>query len=368
MPVPRSVLGKSSRRTRKVIHIASQRTDEDGPCLPPDLLNSRDLSKQFDRNTLSRLYRTEYSKLPSARRGCRHYVKGFLHKNFDPNVAWIIDPYHVNAIDLHVTVHITCSATKAAVHRMSVVHQLRYLPGILGNCCNYLLDDIHVHCNDVKKNGSGGARAGMGDQGLMHPIGTHINISGDMVRYRTSSDAPSIPLLAKAVAASATIAAVTIPGVLRLAQDLEKDSAMIPVQGSMDGDGKFAHVGHSMDLSVNLSNSSHYDVNDGCQGFSIWTEDNPGSTKNLYFILPNVEGQFPNSDRKFSGIAIALRHGVLISRDRRLLRHCTSHIESRTGNVYGSFFAAKSRIVKHGMQRALRAGEIGVQPRGEIDI
>ncbi len=187
-----------------------------------------------------------------------------------------------------------------------------------------------MHCNDVKKNGSGGARAGMGDQGLMHPIGTHINISGDMVRYRTSSDAPSIPLLAKAVAASATIAAVTIPGVLRVAQDLEKDSAMIPVQGSMDGDGKFAHVGHSMDLSVNLSNSSHYDVNDGCQGFSIWTEDNPGSTKNLYFVLPNVEGQFPNSDRKFSGIAIALRHGVLISRDRRLLRHCTSHVFSVT--------------------------------------
>lgn len=59
-------------------------------------------------------------------------MKGFLHKNFDPNVAWIIDPYHVNAIDLNVTVHITCSATKAAVHRMSVVHQLRYLPGILG--------------------------------------------------------------------------------------------------------------------------------------------------------------------------------------------------------------------------------------------
>ena len=257
---------------------------------------------------------------------------------------------------------ILCSATKAAVRRVSVVH-IRNLTGVVGKSCTTLLDDIHAHCKDVKKNGSGGARAGMGDQGLMHPIGTHINMAGNMVRYKTSSGASSIPLLAKAVAASATLAAVTIPGVLRVIQDLEKDSAMSPVEG-MDGEGKFARVGLTMDLSVNLSNSSHYDVNDGCQGFSIWTEDNPGTTKKWYFVLPNVEGQFPKSDRKFSGIAIELRHGVLISWDGRLIRHCTSHIESRTGNVYGSFFAAKSRIVKHGMQQALRAGATTSVPAG----
>jgi hypothetical protein len=172
------------------------------------------------------------------------------------------------------------------------------------------------------------------------------------------------PLLAKAVAASATLAAVTIPGVLRVAQDLENDSAMSPVQG-MDGDKESAHVGHTMDLSVNLSNSSHYDVNDGCQGFSIWTEDMPGSTKNWYFVLPNVEGHFPKSDRMFSGIAVKLSHGVLISWDGRLVRHCTSHINSREGNVYGSFFSAKSRIIKHGMHRALRlSGEVGAPVGG----
>jgi hypothetical protein len=43
-----------------------------------------------------------------------------------------------------------------------------------------------------------------------------------------------------------------------------------------------------MDASDNLVNASHYDTNDGSQGASIWTEDKPGSTRDWYFVLPNV--------------------------------------------------------------------------------
>ena len=44
----------------------------------------------------------------------------------------------------------------------------------------------------------------------------------------------------------------------------------------MAGDGCYGRVSHFMDVSVDLSNASHYDMNDASQGFSIWTEDSPG--------------------------------------------------------------------------------------------
>jgi hypothetical protein len=59
----------------------------------------------------------------------------------------------------------------------------------------------------------------------------------------------------------------------------------------MAGDGKYGRVSHSMDASDNLVNASHYDTNDGSQGASIWTEDKPGSTRDWYFVLPNVFGK-----------------------------------------------------------------------------
>jgi hypothetical protein len=79
--------------------------------------------------------------------------------------------------------------------------------------------------------------------------------------------------------------------VLRVAQNLEDDAGMQRLPG-MDGCDHFGHVTHTLDLSVNMSNASHYDVNDASQGFSIWTEDKPGTTKNWYFVLPNLVGTF----------------------------------------------------------------------------
>jgi hypothetical protein len=117
----------------------------------------------------------------------------------------------------------------------------------------------------------------------------------------------------------------------------------------MEGDGNLCYVTHSMDLSVNLSNSSHYDVNDASQGFSIWTEERPGTTRSWYFVLPNMNGTFPDSEREYYGIAIKLTHGVLISWDGRLIRHCTSVMSRHGGNVFGTFFAAKTKVIKYGM-------------------
>ena len=154
-----------------------------------------------------------------------------------------------------------------------------------------------------------------------------------------------------------------------MAQDLEDDAGVSRLPGfegenlkgaRKKGDGVspcFCFLCHTMDLSINLANASHYDVWDASQGFSIWTEDFPGSTKNWYFVLPNLRGNFSDSNREYRGVAIKLTYGVLISWDGRLIRHCTSICE-RKGDVCGSFFAAKTRVVKFGMKLAQQ----GLQP------
>ena len=136
-------------------------------------------------------------------------------------------------------------------------------------------------------------------------------------------------------------------------QDMEDDADINPL-GGMAGDGTFARVSHTMDVSVDLSNSSHYDANDASQSFSIWTEDSPGTTNSWYFILPNVSGKKNISGRTYDGVAIKLTHGTLISWDGRLIRHCTSVMDRKEGcHVYGTFFGAKTKVVHYGVQRAI---------------
>ncbi|KAI2503991.1 hypothetical protein MHU86_10488 [Fragilaria crotonensis] len=367
LPPNCSIVGMAPRLKAKSTHNTCQLTDEDGPALPPDFVDGEDLSTRCDCNKLTGLYRHAYSTSNSARRGCRHYAGGFLHKNIDPKTTFVIDPTKCAEMDLLVDVLIRHCDKKAALRRHSVV-QIRYLPDVVGEGCDSLLQDINNHCKEVKRKGNGGARAGKGDRGKMHPIGTRIDQWGNKVRYCTSSDPSSVHLLSKAVMATSKLASVTIPGVLRVAQDLENDASMKALDG-MNGDGRCVccRVAHSMDLSVNLSNASHYDVNDACQGFSIWTEEKPGTTDDWYLVLPNMQGTFPYSDREYYGIAIKLTHGVLISWDGRLIRHCTSIMSRNWGDVFGTFFAAKTKVIKRGMldsQRKEKEGESSLECGG----
>ena len=348
---------------------ARQCTDEDGPCLPPDFIDGKDCSHWGMRRRIH-AFRARYFNSPSARRGCRHYARAMLHKKIDPHVTWVIEPSRLMAeVDLHITVHIPYKDGKAALHRTSVL-KIRFLPEVIGESnCTPLLEAIHDHCSQVKSGKRGGARAGKGDNGVMVPIGCHIERDGRKSRYVASSHESEIPKLRKAVTAAFKLASVTVPGVVRVAQDLEDDAGVSRLPGfegenrkcaRKTGDGvspRFCFLSHTMDLSINLANASHYDVWDASQGFSIWTEDYPGSTRNWYFVLPNLRGYFPDSTREYRGVAIKLTHGVLISWDGRLIRHCTSICE-RKGDVCGSFFAAKTRVVKFGMKQA----QHGLQP------
>ena len=339
--------------------------DEDGPCLPPDFINGKDSELSMKARRI--LYRRRYQQTPSAKRGCRHYVRSMLYKRIDPKVTWIIDPADGSPeVDLHITVLIGPHGRmtgKAGLHRVSVL-KIRYLPQVVGDeQSTTLLKDIHEHCIQVKNGKRGGARGGKGDNGHMYPIGNHAD-GLEMKRYAASSHESHIPKLRKAVTAAYKLASVTVPAVVRVIQDIE-DDAGVPRLAGMDGekgrvtrvDGKsvlhrFCLLGHTMDLSVNLENASHFDVNDASQGFSVWTEDYPGGNKTWYFVLPNLRGKFPDSDREYQGVAIKLSHGVLISWDGRVVRHCTSVRDEPNGDVCGTFFAAKTRVVRQGMRRA----------------
>jgi hypothetical protein len=107
-------------------------------------------------------------------------------------------------------------------------------------------------------------------------------------------------------------------------------------------------VGMSLDVSDNLSNSSHYDIHDASVGFAVWTKT-AGASKHWYFVLPNVYGRSKQiRGGHFNGVAIRLRHGMAISWDGRVIRHCTSVMDLdcvANQRVFGTFCAAKSKNI-----------------------
>ncbi len=127
-------------------------------------------------------------------------------------------------------------------------------------------------------------------------------------------------------------------------------------------------VGYTIDMSVDLGNSSHFDVNDASQAFSVWLEEMVGHEENRFFVLPNVHGVRLEQGKQieFQGMAVKLGHGVAISWDSRKIRHCTSvscpdgmkagyvakgNKCSFRNHLYGVFSAAKEKIVKAGRVR-----------------
>jgi hypothetical protein len=95
----------------------------------------------------------------------------------------------------------------------------------------------------------------------------------------------------------------------------------------------------------------------------VWTgEEVPGLGANWFFVLPNVHGK-KTDGTEFHGMAMRLGHGVAISWDGQVIRHCTSasHPDGmergRVGemkdshfktHLYGTFSAAKEKIVHMG--------------------
>ena len=92
----------------------------------------------------------------------------------------------------------------------------------------------------------------------------------------------SCHVMSKAVLDVTRLAAVTITAVPRVVQDMDEDGGIPPPEGGKNGKGQILCVSRTMDDNVDLSNSSHCDDNNNAsQGFSIWAEDSPGTTRDL---------------------------------------------------------------------------------------
>ena len=353
-------------RRLKVLSVY-QVADEIGPALPPDHIGGQ--WQRDDWPSLRRAYRAAINLSRSSKRGCRHYAQSHLHFRIDPEKTLVIDSKDQDW-DLRIATQVKRAGderkldkngrtqSRLALARDSVV-QIRSLMN-LGSGGRKLVNDVWEHARSAVKGNKQSARRGLGDVGSMHPIGMRVmKDNKTRTRYKTSRAKHEQRALRKAIIAAARLAAVTIPGILRLIQDVEEDGDIAPPEGGMNGGGIFHRVSFTMDVSFDLANASHVDVNDASQGFSIWTEDDPGGTKEWYFVLPNVYGRRPNNPDGtpggvFHGVAIKLTHGVLISWDGRVIRHCTSMMErpDESKHVYGSFFAAKSSVVAFGARMA----------------
>ena len=148
-------------------------------------------------------------------------------------------------------------------------------------------------------------------------------------------------------------------------RDTEENCGIQPVQ-PMDGKGG-RRVGYTVDTSVDLGNSSHFDSNDASQGYSLLGEEVPGRGTIWYLVMPNNHGCRPGANFTwvpFAGLAFMITNGVSLSWDGRDIRHCTSVLEpegrpvgesaddcaggvQQTENhLYGTFTAAKERVVE----------------------
>ena len=363
-----------------------------------------------------RQYQTELNKSPSSKGRCRHYVAGALHRNI-PKGAYIVRPISDGAFDFIVSIQIprlyssangpvpdglpdeskfefvstshnrtadtasikttTEKLTKWVTQRESVV-KVRYLKGgseytrpLLS--IRDLGEQLHVGVKNV-----GSCRAGYGDFGKMYPLGSRVTTEekvAKVVAYKCNAIAgPSC--LVGAVSGLYDIGMSVFPSALRSLQDsermygltaledMEKSTGSTTTTTKSTSNKSFIHqqsvvknVSLTIDCSSDLSNSSHYDVNDGSVGYAVWTESCPGLAENWYFILPTVYGETPTGE-PFSGLAIELSHGVAIQWDGRVIRHCTSMMHTpKSNHVYGTFCAAKSKLVDFGL-RSFRESKI----------
>jgi hypothetical protein len=389
--------------------------DADGPMMAPDFIGGE------DKRTVPSDYRAAaYQQLllyaNSAKKDGRHYVDGCWHYEL-PESCWIINPMETHFVDVIMDIDMG-DVVGGTRNRESVV-MIRNVTKVDAHDDHLkLLEQVTLGCAQLRvSEAKGTARAKSADVGTMFAIGTRIPYEKKDPEMKVPSTAPyasngcvSEGILRKLVADLATIGCCCFPQVYSVIRDTEGNTGLLPVppmdgealptptpkgqtadlscelEGILCDDGatndvgeeselvrgeRRRRVGYTIDMSVNLGNASHFDVHDASQGFAVWTEDVPGHGENWFFVLPNVHGLKPDGVTKFRGMAVKLGHGVAISWDGRVVRHCTSvsHPDGmeygRVGEVrdsffrnhlYGTFTAAKERIVRAGRAFSAASG------------
>ena len=349
----------------RVIYRVRQCLDEKGPKMAPDVIDG--IHRTWKEEYLALEYNRRLATANSARKDGRHYAQGCHHSRL-PEKCWVIDPTSEHFVDIMVDLpRLGRQKNKQSV---VMVRNVSYLADDGGKRLFGAMACITKHNKALRlAKRKGAARSSAGDYGTMHAIGTHVHFDGVTIDSYAANACVGEKLLRKMVVSLAKIGRCAYPQVYAVIRDTEENSGLQPVS-PMDGEGG-RRVGYTVDVSVDLGNTSHVDVHDGSQGYSVWGEEFPGRGTNWFLVLPNVYGLRPDPDGddwiRFEGLAIRITDGVSVSWDGRDIRHCTSLSEpdgppvgegigdracgskyDAKNHLYGTFTAVKERVVEAG--------------------
>ena len=270
---------------------------EKAPLMAPDVFQGVHVKDQ-------RVARQKYRDMVNAREesgsfrvGCRKYVRGALHQNI-PNTCLQLDSREIGDFDLRVVLQnsnysardvsiIQCVDVSKEDSLLWQLHQgSKYFKSVPGNC--------RQHNKDC---------------GRMYGIGEMVcGGHGSSLRITNVTNEEEVcTFLPKIVSEVKGVMTPKFRSVLPQMEFIEDECGRtIPkALGGKDG------ISCSMNLSNGMGNATHYDINDGSVGFSIWTELSNGDSSNWFFVLPNI--LIRRNGITYHGVAIQLYHGCAIA-------------------------------------------------------
>ena len=323
-----------SNELPKVIHsIQFDDGDVDTPLLPPDCIGDNIINKIQDRRTF---YRALFEKSGSNKIGCRRYVTGALYRSIRGSSAYILNPRSEER-RFHAFQTTILDSNKRPVGQSYIV--VSYV-----SSSEKLYHDFasvaNLYVSDKNVSSCGNSRRNTGDNGQMSGYGITF--------HRYQQQLKSIPISMDNTSLNNNIGQLCstvgtriqqhYPGILPLFTSLRKQADIDVPQDLGGTDGFCSNIA----VSVDLENSSHVDINDASVCFVVFSETMPHTTKNWFFIFPDV--LLKRDGRTYNGLVIELSHGVTILFDGRVIRHCTSKHEcafgpdGTIGHTVGWFF------------------------------
>ena len=246
-----------------VVYRVHQCLDEKGPKMTPDVING--VHCTWKEEYLALKYTRRLATANSAKKDGRHYAQGCHHSHL-PDKCWI-NPILEHFVDIMVDLpRIGWRKNKQSV---IMVRNVSFLTDNGGEDLLGVIACITKHNKALqfaKKEGA--ARSDAGDYGTMHEIGTHVHFDGVTTDASAANACVGEVVLRKMVVSLAKIGRCAYPQVYAVIRDTEGNSGLQPVP-PMDGEGG-RRVGYAVDVSVDLGNTSHVDIHDGSQGYSVF--------------------------------------------------------------------------------------------------
>jgi hypothetical protein len=310
------------------------------PFIPPNLFIGEKPELVTNRDKARRLYRKKLfkqEKAPTYRVDCRVFIDALYltprHK------AFLFDVRRHNGGMADIVVSVRDGSKNE--FRKSVISVRAIVDCAVSKRCVDLGDFLATVC----KPGGNTTRSKSVDLGSMFCAGTVYSRGAIFETLPQCPEQYQTQLtenVREFCIASADMCSRVFPHRYNVIRQMEACAGVVPtyVVGGERG------VCASMNFSVDLANSSHFDPNDACQGFAVWAEKMKGKAKNWYFFCPNVRVHSGN-DKVYDGLVIQLFHGVSIAWNGALVRHATARTEAGSNNrCYAGHFCPSARLMR----------------------